>query len=149
MIIRVSDASHAGEARRQAAVFSEQLSFEERPRGALAIVVTEIVTNLVKHAGTGSLILEPFGNNRNGGVRVMALDKGSGIKDLTAALRDGHSTAGTAGNGLGAIKRLSDVFDIYTVPGAGTAVLAEVWTSKKLTKHNTSLEVGVVSVPIK
>jgi anti-sigma regulatory factor (Ser/Thr protein kinase) len=149
MIIRVSDATHAGEARRQAAVYSEQLNFEEHPRGALAIVVTEIVTNLVKHAGSGTLLLEPFGKNGQGGVRVMALDKGSGIKDLEAALRDGHSTAGTAGNGLGAIKRLSDVFDIYTVPGAGTAVLAEVWSSKKHLKHDTSLDVGVVSVPIK
>jgi anti-sigma regulatory factor (Ser/Thr protein kinase) len=148
MIIRVSDASHAGEARRQAAVYSEQLNFEERPRGALAIVVTEIVTNLVKHVGSGTLLLETFGTNGHKGVRVMALDKGSGIKDLAAALRDGHSTAGTAGNGLGAIKRLSDVFDIYTVPGAGTAVLAEVWSSKKSSKH-TSLDVGVVSVPIK
>lgn len=149
MIIQVSDASHAGEARRQAAVFSEQLNFEERPRGALAIVVTEIVTNVVKHAGSGTMILEMFGKAGNSGVRVMALDKGPGIKDLTAALEDGHSTAGTAGNGLGAIKRLSDVFDIYSVPGAGTAVLAEVWSSNKISNHSSGLEVGVVSVPIR
>ncbi len=149
MIIQVTDASHAGEARRHAAVYSEKLNFEERPRGALAIVVTEIVSNIVKHAGSGTVILESFGCLNDCGVRVMALDKGAGIKDLTAALQDGHSTAGTAGNGLGAIKRLSDVFDIYTVPGAGTAVLAEVWSSNKISRHASGLDVGVVSIPIK
>jgi anti-sigma regulatory factor (Ser/Thr protein kinase) len=149
MIIRVSDSSHTGEARRHAATYSEHLKFDERPRGALAIVVTEIVTNLVKHAGTGTLVLEPVGHNGDKGVRVLALDKGSGIKDLNAALRDGHSTAGTPGNGLGAIQRLSDVFDIYSVPGAGTAVLAEVWTSKKALEHRSALDVAAISIPIK
>jgi anti-sigma regulatory factor (Ser/Thr protein kinase) len=149
MIIRVSDSSHAGEARRHAAAYSEQLNFGERSRGSLAIVVTEIVTNLVKHVGTGTLLLEPVSHNGDKGVRVLAMDKGSGIKDLNAALRDGHSTAGTAGNGLGAIQRLSDVFDIYSVPGAGTAILAEVWTSKKAAEHNAGLDVAAVSAPIK
>ncbi len=149
MIIRVNDASHTGEARRQAAVFAEQQSLGERASGALAIVVTEIVTNLVKHVGSGTLLLECMGHNGNRGVRVLALDKGPGIKDLNAALQDGHSTAGTAGNGLGAIKRLSDVFDIYSNPGAGTAVLAEVWSNKKLPENHSTIEVGVVSIPVK
>lgn len=149
MIIRVSDASHAGQARRQAAVYAEQLALAERASGALAIVVTEVVTNLVKHVGSGSLVLESLAHNGNRGVRVMALDKGPGIGDLSAALRDGHSTAGTAGNGLGAIKRLSDVFDIYSAPGGGTAILAEVWSNKKAPQNHSGMEVGVVSVPIK
>jgi anti-sigma regulatory factor (Ser/Thr protein kinase) len=149
MIIRVSDGSHAGEARRYAAAYSEELEFGERPRGALAIVVTEVVTNLVKHVGSGTLILEPVRQNGDKGIRVLALDKGPGIKDLATALRDGHSTAGTPGNGLGAIKRLSDVFDIYSIAGTGTALLAEVWSTKKAGQHHSAMEVGVVSLPIK
>lgn len=149
MIIQVSDSSHTGEARRSAARFSEDLSFGEQSRGALAIVVTEIVTNLVKHVGSGMLVLEPVSHNGDKGVRVLALDKGSGIKDLNLALQDGHSTAGTPGNGLGAIKRLADVFDIYSMPGVGTAVLAEVWHGKKPTKHHSAMDVAVVSLPIK
>jgi anti-sigma regulatory factor (Ser/Thr protein kinase) len=148
MIIRVSDASHAGDARRQAALMAEHLNLGERASGALAIVVTEAVTNLVKHVGSGILVLECLAPNGHRGVRVLALDKGPGIKDLNAALRDGHSTAGSAGNGLGAIKRLSDVFEIYSRPGLGTALLAEVW-SKKVHENHSGLEVGVVSVPVK
>jgi anti-sigma regulatory factor (Ser/Thr protein kinase) len=157
MIIQVTDPTHAGEARRHAALHAERANLGERERGSLAIVVTEIVTNLIKHAGSGTIVLESVANNGSSAVRVLGLDKGPGIRDLPAALRDGFSTAGTPGNGLGSIKRLSNAFDIYTGPGLGTAVLAEFWPAAKKSLDPTSrdlqylnaLEVGVVSVPIK
>ena len=93
MMIRVSDASHVGEARRHAAVCAEQLTLGETERGAVAIVVTEMVTNLVKHVGLGLLMIESMAHNGNRGLRVQALDKGPGIRDLGRALQDGHSTA--------------------------------------------------------
>jgi anti-sigma regulatory factor (Ser/Thr protein kinase) len=149
MIIRVTDPTHAGEARRHAAVLADHAKLGERESGSLAIAVTEMATNLVKHAGNGTIVVEGIAHNGSSGVRVLALDKGPGIRDVTTALRDGFSTAGTGGNGLGAIKRLSNVFDIYTAPGLGTAVLAEFWPSKKTSQDLSPLEVGVVSVPIK
>jgi len=149
MIIRVTDPTHAGEARRYAAVCAEHANLGESEAGSLAIAVTEIATNLVKHAGNGTILIEGVTQNGSSGVRVLGLDKGSGIRDLTTALRDGYSTAGTGGNGLGAIKRLSHTFDIYTAPGLGTAVLAEFWPQKKNSQHFSPIEVGVVSVPIK
>jgi anti-sigma regulatory factor (Ser/Thr protein kinase) len=149
MIIRVSDPTHAGEARRQAALFAIDANLGERERGSLAIVVTEMTTNLVKHAGNGTIVVDAIAHNGSSGVRILGLDKGPGIRDLNTALRDGYSTAGTGGNGLGAIKRLSSAFDIYTAPGVGTAVLAEFWPPKKGSEHLSPLEIGVVSVPIK
>lgn len=149
MIIRVTDSTHAGEARRHAALLAEDAKLGERESGSLAIAVTEMVTNLVKHAGNGTMIVEAVANNGNAGVRLLGLDRGPGIRDLSAALRDGFSTAGTSGSGLGAIKRLSNTFDIYTSPAHGTAVLAEFWPHKKETHTHAPLEVGVVSIPIK
>jgi anti-sigma regulatory factor (Ser/Thr protein kinase) len=149
MIIRVTDSTHAGEARRHAALLAEDAKLGERETGSLAIAVTEIVTNLVKHAGNGTMIVEAVANNGSSGVRLLGLDRGPGIRDLSAALRDGFSTAGTGGNGLGAIKRLSNTFDIYTSPGHGTAVLAEFWPHKKPAQHLNPIEVGVVSIPVK
>jgi len=149
MIIRVTDPTHAGQARRHAAVCAERANLGERERGSLAIAVTEIATNLVKHAGNGTILIEGITQNGSSGVRVLGLDKGPGIRDLTTALRDGYSTAGTGGNGLGAIKRLSHTFDIYTAPGLGTAVLSEFWPQKRNSQHFSPIEVGVVSVPIK
>jgi anti-sigma regulatory factor (Ser/Thr protein kinase) len=149
MIIRVTDPTHAGEARRYAAIFAEDANLGERERGSLAIVVTEMATNLVKHAGNGTIVVDAVAQNGSSGVRVLGLDKGPGIRDLGAALRDGYSTTGTGGNGLGAIKRLSNAFDIHTSPGMGTAVLAEFWPQKRISTHASPIEVGVVSVPIK
>ena len=99
--------------------------------------------------GNGTIVVDSIAHNGSSGVRVLGLDKGPGIRDLTTALRDGYSTAGTGGNGLGAIKRLSNAFDIYTAPGLGTAVLAEFWPEKKRPCTPSPIEVGVVSVPIK
>ena len=149
MIIRVTDPTHAGEARRHAALYAEKANLGERECGALAIAVTEMTTNLVKHAGNGTIVVDAIARNGSSGVRILGLDKGPGIQNLTAALRDGYSTAGTAGNGLGAIKRLSSAFDIYTAPGVGTAILAEFWPQTKGSENLSPLDIGVVSVPIK
>lgn len=149
MIIRVTDSTHAGEARRHAALLAEDAKLGERESGSLAIAVTEIVTNLVKHAGNGTMIVEAVANDGSSGVRLLGLDRGPGIRDLGAALQDGFSTAGTGGNGLGAIKRLSNTFDIYTSPDHGTAVLAEFWPQKKNAQYLSPIEIGVVSVPVK
>jgi anti-sigma regulatory factor (Ser/Thr protein kinase) len=89
MIIRVTDPTHAGEARRHAAVCAEHANLGESETGSLAIAVTEMATNLVKHAGSGTMVVESITQNGSSGVRVLALDKGPGIRDLTTALRDG------------------------------------------------------------
>jgi anti-sigma regulatory factor (Ser/Thr protein kinase) len=149
MIIQVTDPTHAGEARRYAAAYAENAKLGERESGSLAIAVTEMATNLVKHAGNGTIVVEGISQDGTSGVMLLGLDKGPGIRDLAAALRDGYSTAGTAGNGLGAIKRLSQAFDIYTAPGLGTAVLAEFWPQRNHKQQFSPIEVGVVSVPIK
>jgi anti-sigma regulatory factor (Ser/Thr protein kinase) len=149
MIIRVADPTHVGEVRRQAAAYGEHANLTERERGSLSIVATEMTTNVLKHAGTGTLIVEPISDNGSKGVRILGLDRGPGIRDLNVALRDGYSTSGTSGNGLGAIKRLSSEFDIYTAPGLGTAVLAEFWPARKSEQRNSPVEAGVVSVPVR
>ncbi len=46
------------------------------------------------------------------------------MTNLDQCLRDGFSTGGSPGQGLGAIVRLSTASDIYTLSGQGTAVLA-------------------------
>ncbi len=147
MLIEISDASQAGEARRQAIACAEQLDLGDTDRGAVAIVVTEMATNLVKHAQHGSILLCPFGTNGDRGLRVLSMDKGPGIQSLSAALEDGHSTAGTMGTGLGAIRRLSHNFEIYS-GASGTAIVSEFWTKGKAPNTNSALQVGTVSLPI-
>jgi anti-sigma regulatory factor (Ser/Thr protein kinase) len=123
------------------------MNLSESDRGAVAIAVTEMATNVLKHAGRGKVICEPIGDNGSRGVRILALDAGPGIRDLSTALQDGYSTAGTAGNGLGAVKRLATYFDVFSLPDNGTCVLAEFWPHKKAPKAN-ALQSGVVSLPL-
>ena len=142
--IPVADASQVGQARRAAASLVASLTFDETQAGRTAIVMTEVATNLVKHAGGGDVIARRLGAGAALGVQILALDRGRGIDNIGESMRDGFSTAGSAGTGLGAVRRLSSRFDIYSQPGAGTAVLSEVWTGKPAVE---ALEVGAVSVP--
>jgi anti-sigma regulatory factor (Ser/Thr protein kinase) len=131
--IPVTESSRISEARRTALSLAEQLGFNETKAGKVAIAVTEAATNLLKHAGGGEMVFRIFRSeqspDRQGaeGLEFLALDKGPGIKNIGESLRDGQSTAGTAGNGLGAIARLSDAFDLYSQPGKGTALHAQFW----------------------
>jgi anti-sigma regulatory factor (Ser/Thr protein kinase) len=140
----IVDTSQVGQARRAAANLSATLSFDETQAGRAAIVMTEVATNLIKHGGGGDVIARKVGSGTSAGLQILALDRGPGIENIGESLRDGYSTAGSQGTGLGAVRRLSSLFDIYSQPGAGTAVLSEVWAGPPVTE---GLDVGAVSVP--
>src|SRR5690242_19224265 len=143
--IRVDAVDQAGEARRRAADLGARLRLDETTAGRLAIVVTECANNLWKHAGGGEIVISGC-SSRDTCINVLALDKGPGMADVGRCFQDGYSTAGSSGTGLGAVKRLSDVCDLYTAPGKGVALLARV--RKRGTENsNFSLEIGGISVP--
>lgn len=147
MLIEVSENTQVGEARRHAMALAEELEMGEPRSGAIALVTTEMATNLVKHVGHGHIFVQHLEEEGNHGLRLISVDKGPGIEDVAQALSDGHSTAGSMGAGLGAIKRASDGFDLYTVPGSGTIISAEFWHSKP--RKHASIEFAVVSEPIR
>lgn len=124
----VHDASQVSEPRRAAGRLAESLGFSENRAGKVALVVSELATNLAKHARGGELLLRPFddGTGNPLGIEILALDTGPGIPDIALSRRDGHLTSGTLGHGLGAVQRQSDFSDIYTQPG-GTAMLSRIW----------------------
>ena len=138
--VAVSEQSQVAEARRAAAGVARRAGFDEAAVGRASIVATELATNLVKHGRGGRLLAglsDPpnAGDGRpvrsrqddgSAGINLIAIDQGPGIADLGAALRDGYSTAGTAGGGLGAVRRQAHALHIYSRPGAGTALLARL-----------------------
>jgi anti-sigma regulatory factor (Ser/Thr protein kinase) len=126
MIVQVTERSLVGEARRRASELASQEGFDATDVSRTALIVAELGTNLIKHAGGGELSIAPFEDGDGKGIELLALDKGPGIADLQKSLTDGHSTAGSAGSGLGAIRRNSDVFAISSQVGRGTAVLARL-----------------------
>ena len=122
--LRVEDASAVAACRQAVQIMAERLQFPAARIGQLALAVTEAASNLHKHAEQGSLLLCVNRDGPQPGIDLVTIDAGPGVRDVTAALRDGHSTAGTLGIGLGAIQRLADFADLYSRPGHGTSLVA-------------------------
>jgi anti-sigma regulatory factor (Ser/Thr protein kinase) len=126
--VLVGDTSGVGHARRIATDIAQRHGFAETDVGKIALVVTELASNLLKHAGAGELLLQTLvqeGAAR--GIEIVSLDRGPGFRDVSAALRDGYSTAGTPGTGIGAVARQATDFDVHSRAGEGVIVLARVW----------------------
>jgi len=123
----VRDGSQPGEVRRAAVQVARQLGFDEVATGRVALVATELGSNLVKHAREGRMLLAPVQANDGAWmVELISLDSGPGIADVRACLEDGFSTGGTAGTGIGAVRRLAASFDLFSQPPGGTVILARV-----------------------
>jgi anti-sigma regulatory factor (Ser/Thr protein kinase) len=137
MIIPVSEGSQVAEARRQASEAARLAGFGEEDCGRAALVATELATNLVKHGGGGEIVVGHFDDADGAGVEILALDRGRGMADVQQCLRDGFSTAGSPGTGLGAVSRLADRFGLFSRPEQGTVVLARL-TAKRQPPPTTS-----------
>ena len=147
--LRVDEASGVGEAQRLAAAVSRGLGFSETATGHVSIVARELASNLVKHAGGGVLLVTVVERPDGPGIELLALDRGPGIRNIGESLRDGQSTGGSLGTGLGAVRRLSSVFDIYAPSGAGAAVLSRIWAqAPKRMLPLRPFTVGAVCLPL-
>jgi hypothetical protein len=107
-------------------------------------------TNIVRHAGGGEVLLRVLDHDGITGLEMLALDRGPGMASLAQSLTDGYSTAGSAGTGLGAIARQSDVFDAYTATGRGTALLSRVLAGGRAHRAPRSpFALGAVCIPVR
>ena len=141
--VSVAEPNQVGEVRRAVAALGRSLGLDETELGRAGIVATEAANNVLKHGRGGEVVVSPLGDGDAVGMEVLALDRGPGIPDVERAMADGHSTTGTGGTGLGAMRRQSSVFEIYTLPGQGTAVLSRIWRGAP---SPASLEQGALCV---
>lgn len=106
--------------------------FSETQAGEIDIIVSEISSNLIKHAGSGEILFRIYEDDDETSVfEIISIDHGPGIADTARMMRDGVSTTHTLGHGLGAIHRLSDTAQVFSVPGWGTIVYAMVSSKQK------------------
>ncbi len=155
----ITDPSEVAYVRRQATELAQNLGLQVTDVGNVALVVTEVGTNILKHAQRGEIIVQGITQNYINGIELLALDTGPGMENVSACLRDGYSTAGSPGTGLGAIMRTSTRADIFSLPGIGTAVFAQIFarqvpqmqfksdpTEPPLTTPTEEFTTGVISV---
>jgi anti-sigma regulatory factor (Ser/Thr protein kinase) len=149
VITEVNDASQVAEARRLVSGYARGGGMAEPRIANVALVVTELATNLLKHAGSGQILATQREGADGEGLEVLALDRGAGMKDVGRCLDDGYSTAGSPGNGLGAIARLADDLRIYSRPGLGSAIMARFLRKSGPDRPRVGLgtELGAVLAP--
>ena len=143
--LEVLEDSHVGQVRRRAQQMAANAGLSEHEAGQAAIVATEAASNVAKHGTGGEVLLRELSD----GVEVIAVDKGRGMADVSQCMTDGYSTVGTAGTGLGAIRRLSSEFDIYSRPNGGTAMVARLCPdhAKLRATARTPMKIGIVCRP--
>lgn len=124
-VLRIEDSSQVGHARRTARQLAEQLGFDENDAGRVALVTTELASNVLKHATHGELHLRVLPRTSGCGIEIQTIDRANGF-DLHACLADGFSSAGTHGIGLGAITRQAEVFDAYA-DDRGAVLMARLY----------------------
>ncbi|MBI3805676.1 MAG: SpoIIE family protein phosphatase [Nitrospirae bacterium] len=126
----------AGEIRRRMTGIAKSIGLSEEKCSNVGLVATEMATNLAQHRAASPMIRYGITLSEQGekGLLILSEDRGPGIADLDRALQDHFSTSGTLGGGLGAIRRLSDDFAIYSEPVRpgvafpGTVVISRTWS---------------------
>ena len=150
--LAITEASQVAYARQRVTALARGIGFNETDTGTVALAVTELATNLVKYATNGAVVARVVPQMDGSGIEVLALDTGPGMANVTKCLRDGYSTTGSPGTGLGAILRLSTLSEIYSVEGKGTAVLARFQPQGAQTRRSFAVRpppatIGAVCLP--
>jgi serine/threonine-protein kinase RsbT len=104
-----------------------KLGFSLVDQTKLVTAASELARNILNYGGGGEVSLQPRMDGIRKGLTLVFSDQGPGIPDVEMALKDGFTTGGGMGLGLGGAKRLSSEFAIDTRPGAGTRVTITRW----------------------
>jgi anti-sigma regulatory factor (Ser/Thr protein kinase) len=147
-VIAVHDATQISEARRTAQLLADRLEFSETRRGEVGIVVTELARNALVHGKKGHVLILPVVDETSPRLDIVAIDRGPGITNLGQALEDGFSTSTTPGTGLGAVKRMANDLQVFSMPAKMTAVMARLGLRRGEEMRDGS-GIGAVCVPIK
>ena len=111
----------------EARSFAADAGFNEVDTSLIVTALSELAHNIRKYAGRGEISVRPALATSHNGIEIVASDRGPGIADLEAALRDHFSSSGTLGLGLPGVRRMMDEFEIESRPGAGTRVTVRKW----------------------
>jgi serine/threonine-protein kinase RsbT len=114
-------------ARQKVRLWATELRFTLVDQTKLVTAASELARNTLDHGKGGSMTIEQVGVGGRVGLKLIFEDHGPGIPDIEMALKDGFTTGGGMGLGLGGSKRLVNEFSIDTAPGKGTRITVVRW----------------------
>jgi len=129
MRIKIRNNFDVAEATLAAQRLAELAGFTRSQQFMVSTAVSELARNIFVHAKTGEVTIRIVEEDSRKGIEVVAEDRGPGIADVEAALKDGFSTSGGLGLGLPGARRLMDELEIETKLGEGTRVTARKWVA--------------------
>src|SRR5262245_21122763 len=129
LAFKANDRSYFAILKKEIHALAVSAGFSEPRVGEIDIVVAEMVSNLVKHAGGGQILVRLIEENDVQGIELITMDDGPGMTDISRMMGDGVSTKNTLGHGLGSMKRLSDKFQVYSMKGWGTIILCRLFAA--------------------
>lgn len=140
--LELSDPTHVALVRRRALHHARLAGFEEPLSASATLIASEGASNIVKHAGSGGVILGRCSAGDAIGLSLSFYDRGPGM-NLQACLPDGVSSSGTLGHGLGAIARAASSWDAFSRSVGGSVIWAEIWKEPPA----PTFDVGAVCAP--
>ncbi|TEU15275.1 MAG: ATP-binding protein [Anaerolineales bacterium] len=129
--VKVAAEAHVYVAAHHVKTLARQMGFNETDQTRLETVTSELARNIVLYAGEGAIKVQAVTKGKRRGLKIQALDHGPGIADIEQAMKDGYTTSGGLGSGLGGAKRMMDEFHIESAPGWGTTVTAIKWLKEQ------------------
>ncbi|MVM30501.1 SpoIIE family protein phosphatase [Spirosoma sp. HMF4905] len=124
---KVADRSYLAIVKKGINQLATQAGFQSQRLNEIDLIVAEMASNLVKHAGGGDILVRPIHLFTNSGLEFISIDSGPGMADPTRMMQDGVSTTSTLGHGLGSINRLADQAQLYSIKDWGTILLVRVF----------------------
>lgn len=148
---RIEDRSYVSILKREIHNKTTQAGFNRLRVGEIDIIVSELTSNMIKFADKGEILYRINCTDSNKCLEIFSIDGGPGHEDMKRMMSDGNSSSNTLGHGLGAIERLSDVFQIYSVKDWGTVSYCKIYSNKPEIVHRriaNEINIGIVQVPI-
>lgn len=114
LILEIDSDADVGVCRRKSVSLAAQLGFDDVKSGEVAILVSELVTNVLKHGGGKGriMICQLQSDDNRKAIEIWCCDAGNGIPDIEKAMSDGFTGKQSLGIGLGTIRRFSDIFEV-------------------------------------
>jgi serine/threonine-protein kinase RsbT len=129
--VKVAAEAHVYVAAHHVKVLARQMGFNKADQTRIETVTSELARNIVLYAGEGAIEIQVVTKGKRRGLKIQALDHGPGIADIEQAMKDGYTTSGGLGSGLGGAKRMMDEFHMESAPGWGTRVTAIKWMKEQ------------------